>query len=62
MAECDSGKGDETATLAAHALYVETHQPSVHFQTSPVIPFNPHTLQRIVITDMKPPVQSRVCN
>lgn len=42
--------------FAWRSLYAQIHEPSVQSQTSPVIPLNPHTLHRMVITDMKPVV------
>lgn len=37
-------------------------KPSVQNQAYPIIPLIPHTLHRMVITDMKPTVQSGACN
>lgn len=40
------------------SLYTQFHEPSVQIQTSPIIPLNPHRLRRMVITDMRPAVQT----
>lgn len=52
----------ENSYLYDVSLNALIHEPSIQIQASPIIPLNPHTLHRMVITDMKPAVQSGACN
>ncbi len=56
------GKLLHGTTVHYVSLNSQIFETPVQIQTSSVIPPNPHALRRMVITDMKPAVQRRVCN